>query len=134
MKTNALPKWSPAPSRPRCQGRVVFAFTEAQRTPLTEEAGGLGAVFTQEGQRGIQGRGGWSRGGLIYARKRDCLADLQLVPEEREIFAVDVCQLLQLHNVHSPFAELTLGDEGIGASQPLCDFHLCKTCFLAGLD
>ena len=52
MKTNALPKWSPAPSRPRCQGRVVFAFTEAQRTPLTEEAGGLGAVFSQEGQRG----------------------------------------------------------------------------------
>jgi hypothetical protein len=26
-RTNAPPKWPPAPSRPRCQGRVVFAFT-----------------------------------------------------------------------------------------------------------
>src|SRR6266853_4040603 len=51
-RSNALPKWSPAPSRPRCQGRVVFAFTGAQRTPLTGEVGGLGAVFTQEGQTG----------------------------------------------------------------------------------
>jgi len=45
-------KRSPAPSRPRCQGRVVFAFTGAKRTPLTGEAGGLGAVFPQEGQKG----------------------------------------------------------------------------------
>jgi len=29
---------------------VGFAFTGAQRTPLTEKAGGLGAVFSQEGQ------------------------------------------------------------------------------------
>src|ERR1700692_4514045 len=40
------------PSRPRCQGRVGFAFIGAKRRPLTEEAGGLGAVFTQEGQTG----------------------------------------------------------------------------------
>lgn len=46
-----MPFWrSPATSRPRCQGRVGFAFTGAKRTPLTEEAGGLGAVFPQEGQ------------------------------------------------------------------------------------
>ena len=58
---------------------------------------------------------------------------LQLVPEEREIFTVDVRQLPKLHNVYSPFAQLTLRDEGIGASQPLCDFHLGKTRFVAGL-
>jgi hypothetical protein len=29
-----------------------FAFTGAQPTPLTEEAGGLGAVFSQEGAKG----------------------------------------------------------------------------------
>jgi len=52
LKANALPERSPAPSRPRCQGRVGFAFIGAQRRPLAEEAGGLGAVFSQEGQRG----------------------------------------------------------------------------------
>ena len=31
---------------------MVFAFTGAKRTPLTGEAGGLGAVFPQEGQKG----------------------------------------------------------------------------------
>src|ERR1700676_4483741 len=47
------PSWrSQATSRTRCQGRVGSAFTGAQRTPLTEEAGGLGAVFPREGQRG----------------------------------------------------------------------------------
>ena len=46
-----MPFWrSPATSRPRCQGRMGFAFTGAKRTPLTEEAGGLGAVFPREGQ------------------------------------------------------------------------------------
>jgi hypothetical protein len=51
---NKCPSWrSQATSRPRCQGRVGFAFTGAQRTPLTEEAGGLGAVFPQEGQAGV---------------------------------------------------------------------------------
>jgi hypothetical protein len=58
-RSNARPKWSPAPSRPRCQGRVGFAFTGAQRTPLTGKAGGLGAVFTQKGQ--ISAKGGRSR-------------------------------------------------------------------------
>jgi len=47
-----MPFWrSPATSRPRCQGRVGFAFTGAKRTPLTEEAGGLGAVFPQKGRQ-----------------------------------------------------------------------------------
>src|SRR5580658_11063350 len=41
-RSNDLPERSPATSRPRCQGRVGFAVTGAQRTPLTEEAGGLG--------------------------------------------------------------------------------------------
>jgi hypothetical protein len=47
------PSWrSPAPSRPRCQGRGVFAFIGAKWRPLTGEVGGLGAVLPQEGQRG----------------------------------------------------------------------------------
>ena len=49
LEANALPERSPATSRPRCQGRVGFAFTGAKRKPLTGEAGGLGAVFSQEG-------------------------------------------------------------------------------------
>jgi hypothetical protein len=39
-----------APVGPRCQGREGFAFTGAQRTPLTGEADGSGAEFSQEGQ------------------------------------------------------------------------------------
>jgi hypothetical protein len=38
--SNAPPECSLAPNHPRCQGRLVFAFTGAQRTPLTGEAGG----------------------------------------------------------------------------------------------
>jgi hypothetical protein len=49
-KRNALPKWSPAPSRPRCQGRKFFAFIGTQRRPLIRRSGRLGAVFTQEGK------------------------------------------------------------------------------------
>jgi hypothetical protein len=45
-----MPLWrSQATSRPRCQGRVGFAFIGAKRRPFTEEAGGLGALFPQEG-------------------------------------------------------------------------------------
>jgi len=45
-----MPLWrSPATSRPRCQGRVVFAFIGAKRRPFTEEAGGLGALFRKKG-------------------------------------------------------------------------------------
>lgn len=53
MHKKQMPFWrSPATSRPRCQGRVGFAFTGVQRTPLTEEASDLGAVFPQEGRAG----------------------------------------------------------------------------------
>ena len=40
-----------ATSRPRCQLRVFFAFIEARRRPLTEQAGGLGAGFGRKGRR-----------------------------------------------------------------------------------
>src|SRR5258707_8146845 len=36
--------------RPRRQGRRGVVFTGAKRKPLTEEAGGSGAGFSQEGQ------------------------------------------------------------------------------------
>jgi hypothetical protein len=38
-----------ATGRPRCQGRPKMALIGAQRKPLTEEAGGPGAQFGQEG-------------------------------------------------------------------------------------
>src|ERR1700730_8436209 len=50
-RSNALPKWSPAPGRPRCQGRVVFAFTGAQRTPLKGEAGGRAQSSRRKGRQ-----------------------------------------------------------------------------------
>jgi len=50
MKSNC-PSWrGKAPVRPRGQGRRVVAFTGAERKPLTEEADGSGAGFSQEGQ------------------------------------------------------------------------------------
>src|SRR5262249_5454469 len=46
------PSWrGKAPVRPRCQGRAVFAFIGTQRRALTEQAGGSGAGFSQEGQK-----------------------------------------------------------------------------------
>jgi len=45
------PSWrGKAPVRPRRQGRSGLAFTGAKRKPLTEEAGGSGEEFSQEGQ------------------------------------------------------------------------------------
>jgi len=45
-----IPSWQgKATVRPRRQGRMVFAFTGAERKPLTEEADGSGAEFGQEG-------------------------------------------------------------------------------------
>jgi hypothetical protein len=47
------PSWrGKAPDRPRCQGRRGMAFIGAKRRPLTEEADGSGAGFSQEGQKG----------------------------------------------------------------------------------
>jgi hypothetical protein len=44
-----IPSWrEEATVRPRRQGRRGVAFTEAKRKPLTEEAGGAGAEFSQE--------------------------------------------------------------------------------------
>jgi hypothetical protein len=49
MKSKS-PSWQgKATVRPRRQGRPVVAFTGAKRKPLTEEAGGAGAEFSQEG-------------------------------------------------------------------------------------
>jgi hypothetical protein len=48
---NKCPSWrGKATVRPRRQGRRCLAFTGAKRKPLTEEAGGSGAGFGQEGQ------------------------------------------------------------------------------------
>jgi hypothetical protein len=45
------PSWrGEATVRLRRQGRRVMAFTGAKRKPLTEEADGSGAGFSQEGQ------------------------------------------------------------------------------------
>jgi hypothetical protein len=47
---NKFPSWrGEAAVRPRCQGRRSMAFIEAQRRPLTEEADGSDAGFSQEG-------------------------------------------------------------------------------------
>jgi hypothetical protein len=47
------PSWQgKATVRPRCQGRRGMAFIGAQRRPLTEEADGSGAGFSQEGHLG----------------------------------------------------------------------------------
>lgn len=49
---NKCPSWrGKAPVRARRQGRRGLAFTGAKRKPLTEEAGGSGAGFGQEGQK-----------------------------------------------------------------------------------
>ena len=48
-KKQALPKWSPAPSRPRCQGRAGFAFIGAQRRPLIRGAGDLAQSSRRKG-------------------------------------------------------------------------------------
>src|ERR1700687_5719899 len=50
-RSNDLPKWSPASSRPRCQGRVVFAVTGAQGTPLTGKAGGSAQSSRRKGRQ-----------------------------------------------------------------------------------
>ena len=48
---NKCPSWrGKATVRSRRQGRVLLAFTGAKRKPLTEEADGSGAGFSQEGQ------------------------------------------------------------------------------------
>jgi putative SOS response-associated peptidase YedK len=48
---NKCPSWrGKATVRPRRQGRLCLAFTGAKRKPLTEEADGAGAGFSQEGQ------------------------------------------------------------------------------------
>jgi len=45
------PSWrGEAPGRPRCQGRVVFAFIGAKRETLDRRSGRLGAGLRQEGQ------------------------------------------------------------------------------------
>src|SRR5262245_35295483 len=45
------PSWrGEAPGRPRCQGRVVFAFIGAERETLDRRSGRLGAGFGEEGQ------------------------------------------------------------------------------------
>jgi len=41
-----------AHGRPRCQGRMFFAFIEAKRESLDRRRGRLGAGFSQEGQTG----------------------------------------------------------------------------------
>jgi hypothetical protein len=47
---NKFPSWrGKAAVRLRCQGRRILAFIEAQRRPLTEEADGSDAGFSQEG-------------------------------------------------------------------------------------
>jgi len=50
---NKCPSWrGKATVRPRRQGRRCLAFTGAKRKPLTEEADGSGAGFSQEGSCG----------------------------------------------------------------------------------
>jgi hypothetical protein len=69
-RSSALPKPSPALGRPRCQGRVVFAFTGAQRTPLTGEAGGSAQSSRRKGslcRRSVAAIGGMRSGDEISA-------------------------------------------------------------------
>lgn len=49
---NKCPSWrGEAPGRPRCQGRVFFAFIGAERETLDRRSGRLGAGFGQEGRK-----------------------------------------------------------------------------------
>ena len=64
---NKCPSWrAKATVRPRCQGRAGFAFIGAKRRPLTEQADGSGAGFSQEGQE----NGDSTKGGLPGLARR----------------------------------------------------------------
>src|SRR5579883_983920 len=54
--------------------------------------------------------------------------------EKRELFFVNLSQLLKLHEVHTTFAKLAFRDEGVGLTELLCNLHLGQTGILAGLN